>query len=143
MRAPVESSVGPGGIPIASLELLALAVSEVESAIVEPVPARRYVQGHLVAVRAAAAMLAARARPTDSRGPRNVWSVLSGVAPEFQEWAQFFAAGAGKQAAAEAGLDRAVTAREADDLVRDAHKFLDIVVGSLARGTTQLTPIAG
>jgi hypothetical protein len=143
MRAPMRSVVGPGGIPVASLELLALAVSEVEVAIVEPIPTRRYVQAHLVAVRAAAAVLAARARPTDSRGPRNVWSVLPNVAPEFREWAIFFASGAGKQAAAEAGLERAVTAREADDLVRDAHNFLDVVVGSLTRGATKLTPIAG
>lgn len=125
------------------MELLASAVSEVESAIVEPVPARRYVRGHLVAVRAAAAVLAARARPTAVRGPRNVWSVLPGVAPELGEWAMFFAAGAGKQAAAEAGLERAVTAREADDLVRDAHSFLDLVVGYLARGSVRSAKIAG
>ena len=138
MRAPERIP-----IPIASLELLASAVSEVEHAVVEPVSTRRYVKGHLVAVRAAAAVLAARARPTDASGPRNVWSVLPGVAPELREWAMFFAAGAGKQAAAEAGLEQAVTAREADDLVRDAHNFLDIVVGTLARGSDRPTSLAG
>mgnify|MGYP003338751307 CR=1 FL=1 len=53
------------------------------------------------------------------------------VAPEFEEWAAFFAAGAGKRAAAEAGSTRAVTAREADDLVRDAERFLALVEQSL------------
>jgi hypothetical protein len=50
--------------------------------------------------------------------------LLAEVAPELGEWAQFFAAGAGKRAAAEAGLRGAVTEREADDLVRDAEAFL-------------------
>lgn len=143
MRAPAQGGVGPGGIPVASLELLSLAVTEVEAALAEPTPARRYVQGHVVAVRAAAAVLAARARPAKARGPKNVWSVLPSVAPEFSEWAAFFAAGAGKQAAVEAGLSHAVTTREADDLVRDAHRFLDVVVGSLARGGGKLTSVAG
>lgn len=46
--------------------------------------------------------------------------------PEFAEWSAFFAAGAGKRAAAEAGLN-VVTEREADDLMRDAEKFLELV----------------
>ena len=143
MRAPRGNGTGASGIPVASLELLASAVSEVEVAIVEPIPARKYVQGHLVAVRAAAAVLAARARPTAARGPRSVWSVLPGVAPELGEWAMFFAAGAGKQAAAEAGLEQVVTAREADDLVRDAHNFLDLVVNYLSRESVKFAQMAG
>jgi hypothetical protein len=49
--------------------------------------------------------------------------VLPQVAPELGEWSAFFAAGARKRAAAEAGLD-IVSHREADDLVRDADTFL-------------------
>jgi hypothetical protein len=52
-----------------------------------------------------------------------VWEVLPQVAPEFAEWADFFAAGARKRASAEAGIP-CVTAREADDLIRDAERFL-------------------
>ena len=51
--------------------------------------------------------------------------------PELAEWASFFAAGAAKRAAAEAGSTRAVTEREADDLVRDADRFLAVVEQSL------------
>ncbi len=57
--------------------------------------------------------------------------LLGEVAPELGEWASFFAAGAAKRAAAEAGSIRAVTEREADDLVRDADRFLAVVEHAL------------
>ena len=73
-------------------------------------------------------MLAARTRPEPARRrPRSAWVLLGQVAPELGEWATFFAAGAAKRAAAEAGLSRAVTEREADDLVRDVGGFLAVV----------------
>ena len=53
------------------------------------------------------------------------------MAPELTEWATFFSAGAPKRAAAEAGSRRAVTEREADDLVRDADRCLALVETSL------------
>ena len=82
---------------------------------------------------AAAALLAARARPRPTRGRRqkNAWVLLTEVAPELAEWATFFSAGAAKRAAAEAGSRRAVTERETDDLVRDADRFLAVVEQSL------------
>lgn len=96
-------------------------------------PPARYAAAHLAALRGAAAVLAARAQPEtrSRRGPRSAWALLPGVAPALGEWAAFFAAGAGKRAAAEAGLPHAVTAREADDLLRDAETFLSLVESSL------------
>ncbi|MAY98221.1 SAV_6107 family HEPN domain-containing protein [uncultured Nocardioides sp.] len=93
----------------------------------------RYACAHVAALRAAAALLAARARPQPTRGRRqkNAWVLLTEVAPELAEWATFFSAGAAKRAAAEAGSRRAVTEREADDLVRDADRFLAVVEQSL------------
>ncbi len=93
----------------------------------------RYASAHVAALRAAAAVLAVRAKPAASRRPvqRNVWVLLAKVAPELGEWAAFFAAGAPKRAAAEAGLTRAVTEREADDLLRDATTFVELVERSL------------
>jgi hypothetical protein len=86
----------------------------------------------LAALRAAAAVLAARTHPEPGhRRPRSAWVLLEQVAPELGEWAAFFAAGAAKRAAAEAGLSRAVTDREADDLVRDVSAFLVVVEQSL------------
>jgi SAV_6107-like HEPN len=86
-------------------------------------PSSRYAAAHLAALRAAAAVLAARAHPVRRGRIRSVWSLLPGVAPQLQEWAAFFAGGATKRAAAEAGL-HVVSQREADDLVRDAESFL-------------------
>ena len=93
----------------------------------------RYACAHVAALRAAAALLAARALPTPTRRrpQKNAWVLLAEVAPELAEWARFFAAGAGKRAAAEAGSHRAVTEREADDLVRDADRFLAVIEQSL------------
>ena len=109
-------------------------------------PAQRYVAAHLAALRAGAAVLAARARSDlgrrgRTRGPRSVWTVLVDLAPELAEWAAYFAAGAGKRAAAEAGLPRAVTAREADDLLRDAEAFLALVCATL--GMPHQEPLTG
>jgi hypothetical protein len=94
------------------------------------------------ALQATAALLACRARPAPgrTRRQRNAWVLLTQVAPEFTEWAQFFAAGAAKRAAAEAGSVRAVTEREADDLVRDADRYLALIETSL--GLTEHAPLA-
>lgn len=112
--------------------LLSAARMALAAAAGETVPARRYAEAHLAALRAAAAVLAARARPSVARRrPKSAWALLAGVAPELGEWATFFAAGAAKRAAAEAGLRGAVSAREADDLLRDAEAFLDTVEATL------------
>lgn len=96
-------------------------------------PAVRYVSAHLAALRAAAAVLAAR-RPPDKprRGrPRSVWVLLPEAEPALREWAAFFAAGADKRAAAEAGLPRAVTPHEAEELLSDAEVFVSLVEDTL------------
>jgi SAV_6107-like HEPN len=96
-------------------------------------PAVRYVCAHLAALRAAAAVLAAK-EPVDThrRGrPRSVWVLLPEADPALREWAAYFAAGADKRAAAEAGLPRAVTPREADDLLHDAEIFVSLVEDNL------------
>ena len=104
-------------------------------------PSDRYVAAHLAALRVAAILLAARADPAESARrtrPRNAWRMLSTVAPEFAEWAAFFAATEGKRDAVQAGATTIVSAREADDLVRDAQTFLTLVerrVTELVRGT--------
>ena len=108
-----------------ALRLLAASRSALREAARMTHPGERYATAHLAALRAAAAILAARARPADARRsrPTSAWVLLTGVAPELSEWAAFFAAGADKRAAALAGLRSAVTVREADDLLRDATTF--------------------
>jgi SAV_6107-like HEPN len=109
------------------LDLLSAARRGLTEAMLEPRAGERYAAAHLAALRGAAAVLAARTEPAPGRrGPRSAWELLVHAAPEMTEWATFFAAGAGKRAAAEAGLD-VVTSREADDLLRDAESFLALV----------------
>lgn len=115
--------------------------SEILEAELLPEPSDRYLAAHHAALRVAAILLAARADPAESARrtrPRNAWRMLSAVAPEFAEWAAFFAVTEGKRDAVRAGATTIVTAREADDLVRDTQKFLSLVervVAEMARST--------
>ncbi|MFN8076321.1 MAG: SAV_6107 family HEPN domain-containing protein [Kineosporiaceae bacterium] len=104
--------------------------------------AERYVGAHLSALRAAAAVLAVRGRPSARGGPRSVWEVLPKVAAELGEWASFFAATATRRAAVEAGRGEVVALREADDLLRDAELFLHVVEASLGLPHQPVLPVA-
>lgn len=119
-------------LPLPATHLLAMARRGLHDAATCSRPSERYALAHLAALRCAAAVLAQRARPAPleqrrGRRLRSAWSLLADVAPEFAEWAVFFASGAVKRAAAEAGIEGAVTEREADDLVRDCETFLALV----------------
>ncbi len=116
------------------LNLLETARRGLAEAGAESDPGTRYVCAHLAALRAAAAIVAARGEPgtgSRRRRPRSVWELLPQVEPTLAEWAAFFAASAAKRAAAEAGLPRAATAREAEDLLRDAGTFLSVAERAL------------
>ncbi len=122
----VHSGATPfGAAPSRSADdLLRSARRSLTEASIATTPCERYAAAHLAALRAAAAVLAARGRSSSKRPRvRSVWVVLPQVAVEFAEWAEFFAAGARKRAAAESGV-RCVSHREADDLVRDADAFV-------------------
>lgn len=92
--------------------------------------AGRHTQAHLAALRAAAAVIAARSTSSRHSGPRSVWEVLPGVAPELTEWAVLYAAAARRHGAVERG-ESSVSCREADDLVRASERFLEVVRGIL------------
>jgi len=126
--------MNPYALPATTHSYLARAAESLSEAVSATEAPVRYACAHVAALRATAALLSARARPTASRGRRpqkNAWVLLTEVAPELSEWATFFAGGAAKRAAAEAGSSRAVAEREADDLVRDADRFLAVVERSL------------
>lgn len=126
----------PHGAPA---QLLAVARHRLAEAARTRPDGLRYAAAHLAALRAATAVVAGRARPTSTRRGRvtSVWGLLATVAPELDEWATYFAAGATKRAAAEAGIPRIVTAREADDLLRTAEQFVTVVETSLGLRTPQ------
>lgn len=124
---PVTPRSSSAPLPATAVSALARARESLAEAAAVPASAPRYAAAHVAALRVAAAVLAVRTRPSSRRRQRNAWTLLAQVAPELEEWAVFFAAGAGKRAAAEAGLSRAVSAREADDLLRDSERFLEVV----------------
>ena len=146
---PLNRAVPTSALPRRSIdELLALARHGLSEAMLATRAGERFALAHVAALRAAAAVLAERARPvpasTRRRRPASAWLLLAAVAPEFSEWAAFFAAGAAKRAAAEAGVPTAVTAREADDLMRDAEAFLTVVSTALGKSHQQaLVPPVG
>src|SRR5260370_32853513 len=126
-----------------ALALLESARQGLAAAECDPSAGGRDVGAHVAALRAAAAVVAARAEPASPRRkrPQSVWELLPRVEPTLSEWAAFFAAGAGKRGAAEAGLPRAVSAREADELLRDAETFLSLAESALGVLAQPLLPL--
>lgn len=127
---PVPGLTAPHDVACGYLARAEAALAEAAGAVEHTT---RYASAHMAALRAAAAVLAVRGRPHSRRGQRNAWVLLGAVAPELAEWAAYFAAGSAKRSAAEAGRSRVVTVREADDLLRDATQFVEIVERCLER----------
>jgi hypothetical protein len=67
--------------------------------------------------------------------------MLAEVAPELAEWAAFFAATEGRRDAIRTGASTIVSAREADDLVRDARAFLRLVERAIGFSAVLERPI--
>lgn len=84
-------------------------------------PSERYLAAQLAALRTGA--LIVRLRSAQVRFPSHLWSLVAAVAPEYAEWAAFFAATEGKREAVRSGATSIVTEREAADLLRDAGLF--------------------
>lgn len=94
--------------------------------------AERYLGAQDAALRVAAVVLAARARPSRTTRPRNAWRLVAEVAPELGAWATFFAATEATRDAVRAGTTGLVSLREADDLLRDTGTFLSLVEHAVA-----------
>jgi SAV_6107-like HEPN len=122
-------------VPESALTLLSQAERGLAEAVADPDAAQRFAQSYLAALRAAAALLALRGLPHRAKSrPMSVWTLLASVAPEMREWAAFFASCSATRASVQAGITRAVTDRSADDLVRQAGQFVDLVTRAI-RGT--------
>jgi HEPN domain-containing protein len=117
----------PAPTPKSALSLLTQATHTLADAERQPVAGDRYTGAYTAALRAAAAVVAARAKPDDRRRrPQPVWALLAALAPDLREWASFFAAGSRTRTAVQAGVTRLVTDRDADDLVRQAGQFIEL-----------------
>jgi hypothetical protein len=135
MTAPITN---PSATTV--LELLDRSRESLLEACHSTVVAERYLQAHLAALRAAAALVAAHGsdrRDTRHAGashsPRSLWELVPAVAPELSEWAGFFELAT---AQASSGRPAASSAREADDLLRQAETFLGLVCRSLGLPVT-------
>lgn len=114
--------------PASALALLRQARESLTEAQRTPEPPERFATAYLAALRAAAAVLALRGRPHRGRSkPTSAWVLLAAIAPEMQEWAAFFASWSSTRAAVLAGITRHVTARTADDLMRQTEQFVTLV----------------
>lgn len=128
-------SVTPSALALLEAALHGLAAAECEAS-----AEGKYVGAHRAASRAAAALVDARGGAASlGRRPQSVWELLQQVEPTLSEWAGFFASGTGKRAAVEAGLPRAVSLREANDLLQDAETFVSIVENVLAIAKRRLS----
>lgn len=128
-------------IGTAVFDLLGRSRLTLESACHTSEASERYRDAHLGALRAAAALVAARTVPSPRSRPRSVWQLLPRIAPELGEWAAFFAACSVRRAVIDRGDGRSpVSVREADDLLRQAEMFLEIVHDTLELPTTLPLP---
>ena len=116
--------VRPPAVP-AAVSLLKQAKEGLVEAGRETDPVPRFVASYLSALRAAAAILAARGRPHRGKArPESVWTLLGSSVPELEPWAAFFAAHSARHAAAQAGATRRVGAETTRQLYRGAGEFV-------------------
>lgn len=117
--------------PPAALDSLAQAERSLAEAVALADPGEAYVAAHLAALRAGAAVLAARGRPEVSarsrRRIRSVWEVLPEAVPELARWSVLFAHSAERRAQVEAGIRGAAGRPEADELCDAVDAFLRLV----------------
>jgi hypothetical protein len=121
-----------GFLPATTHVYLARSADSLQEAVETTDPAQRFSSAHVAALRAAAAWLAARAKPAlGSRRQRNAWVLLADTSEEMASWASYFASGASQRAAAEAGATGAVSEIDATTLLEAADRFLAVVEESL------------
>ncbi len=125
---------GPSTGAAGALDLLDRSRTSLAEAYAAQGVVERYLAAQLAALRAAAALLAAPGRPRSRRrptsGPHNIWELTATATPDLAEWAGYFAHSTRQRADVEQGRRR-VASREADDLLRSAETFLDLVMARL------------
>ncbi|KZM73767.1 SAV_6107 family HEPN domain-containing protein [Nocardia terpenica] len=106
-------------------------------------PRERFRTAYLAALRGAGAVLALSGADRAPRArSRNAWVLMQQAAPEFVMWTDYFSSYSETRAALEAGLDRPVDARRADEFASRVGAFLHDVEDLLAT-EARLRPITG
>lgn len=139
-RAPAAPAPPGASSSVTVLELVDRARDALLDACHSSGATERYALAQLGALRAATALVASR--PPARRRPvrRDVWATVVTGAPELTEWGEFFALTSARGRNAERGRAH-LTTREADDLVRQAEMFLELVLSRL--GLPMSTPLPG
>ena len=125
--------VGPTGVlhPVAipphSAQLLGRADAELLAAQFSSEPWEMFSHAHLAALRAGAALVEARGRPSGRGAPRTVWGMLDAVAPELHTLSALFAQSASLRAAVDAGRFELVTPARAERALCAAEDLVDAV----------------
>ncbi|QBJ98491.1 hypothetical protein ERC79_02015 [Rhodococcus sp. ABRD24] len=121
---------GPAAAPLRARTLLRRADGLLAEAVGAPDAAERFRCAYLGALRGSAAVLAAAEATAGARASarrprsRNAWVLMAGAAPEFAEWADYFAGYSALRAAIDSGLTRTVAEAEADGFYAEAGRFL-------------------
>lgn len=126
----VEHQHRAAPLPRQCRELMADAYRVLGRAMSSPETADAFADSHLAALRGAAAVLATRTRPR-RMARASAWDLLARVAPEFAEWAVYFASASSRRHAIVAGMQVTVSQRDVDDMVRATGQFLELVEGTL------------
>ena len=127
-------------LPASVESLLSQAKTTWAEAVLEPRAAEKYRSAHLAALRAAAAVLALRARPAAAGPPpadQRLGAARGGRARNCPNGPPTSPTAPARRAAIEAGVTSVVSERDADDLLRAAGEFIAIVermVGGLVLG---------
>lgn len=119
---------GPFGALWSHEAVLAQARDLLADACKEPRAADRFRLAHLAALRSTAALLGAYTEPGQrvARRPTSAWVLLTKMLPPLAPWAEYFAAGAPRRAAADAGVLITVTEADSLELTTAVQTFLDL-----------------
>lgn len=127
IRLPLPERPPVPPVPPAAMALLNDARQGFAEARQATDPVTKFITSYLAALRAGAAVLAARGRPHRGRArPASVWELLRTAAPELAEWTAYFAANSAARAAAQAGITRRITEQSADQLCRQTGRFVEL-----------------
>ncbi|MGF7123866.1 SAV_6107 family HEPN domain-containing protein [Rhodococcus sp. BE178] len=143
------SPVGPAGpvsAPMSAVALLRRADGLLSEAAGAVQAAERFRCAYLGALRGAAAVLAGvegAANSGRARRPRSrsAWVLMARAAPDFVEWADYFAQHSALRASIEAGVTRTVTDADADAFYFEVGRFLTAVEDRL--GATNRGAVSG
>ncbi|WP_067849050.1 SAV_6107 family HEPN domain-containing protein [Nocardia lijiangensis] len=137
------SRIEQSGQPGKAGKLLKKADGLLMEAAGEADPRERFRTAYLAALRGAGAVLAFTGADAAPRArSRNAWVLLQRAAPEFVMWADYFSARSELRAALEAGLDREVDERQADEFSSRVGAFLHDVE-DLLNSAARLRPAPG